>query len=104
MRKLLILFAIAALSVASAATFKVKLYQQSLVGQTELKPGDYKLELKDSKVVISGRKQTVEAPVKVEPADRAFSSTSVKFENGDGKYRISEIRLGGTKTKLVFEN
>jgi len=28
---------------------------------------------------------------------------SVKYQNGDGKYRVQEIRLGGTKTKLVFD-
>ena len=104
MRKLLIAFAIAALSVASAETFRVKFYQQSFIGQSELKPGDYKLELNGNKVVISGNKQTVEAQVKVETAKGKFPSTSVKFDNGDGKYRISEIRLGGTTTKLVLED
>jgi hypothetical protein len=47
-------------------------------------------------------KKTAEAAVEVQTADEKFSSTSVKYQNGDGKYRILEIRLGGTKTKLLF--
>ena len=40
--------------------------------------------------------------MKVETAEEKFGSTSVRYQNGDGKYRIQEIRLGGTKTRLVF--
>ena len=69
---------------------------------TELKPGDYTLELKDEKVVIKKGKQMGEAPVKVETADSKYASTTVRYRNGDGKYRIQEIHLGGTNTKLIF--
>jgi hypothetical protein len=91
-------------AVASADTFRVTLFQSSTVNGTELKPGDYKIELKDSKVVISKGKQTVEAQVKVENGDSKYNATSVRYNNGEGKYKIQEIRLGGTKTKLVFAN
>jgi hypothetical protein len=52
--------------------------------------------------VLSKAGASVEANVKVESAESKFNSTSVRYQNGDGKYRIQEIRLGGTKTKLVF--
>lgn len=68
----------------------------------ELKPGDYRIDLKDSKVVIAGGKQSVEATVKVEHAETRFASTTVRYATGGGKYSIQEIRLGGTKTKVVF--
>ena len=71
---------------------------------TELKPGVYKVELKDNKAVISRGKQSVETPVTAETADSKFSSTSVRYHNGDGKYRLQEIRIGGTNTKLIFPN
>jgi hypothetical protein len=102
MKKLIFCLATLALTVAAADTYRVNLFQPSVVGSTELKPGEYKVELKDSKVVISKGKTSVEAQVKVENVGSKFSSTSVRYNNGDGKYRIQEIRLGGTTTKLVF--
>ena len=34
-----------------------------------------------------------------ESGEAKFSSTSVRYKNGDGKYRIEEIRFGGTTTR-----
>jgi len=104
-RKLLLSFATMALAVASAASsHKITLFQPSIVNGTELKPGDYKVTVQDNKAVISSGKTSVEANVKAETADSKFSSTTVRYSNGDGKYRLQEIRLGGTTTRLVFEN
>jgi hypothetical protein len=103
MKKFLLTFATLALSVASAASYRVTVYQPSVVGGTELKPGDYKIELKDNKAVIKAGKETVEAPVRVENSDQKFNSTSVRYTNADGKMKVNEIRIGGTNTKLLFE-
>ena len=104
LKKITLSLATFALAVASAgSTHRLTLFQDAIINGTELKAGDYKIELKDSKAIITGRNK-LEAPVKAETSDTKFSSTSVKFNNGDGKYRVSEIRLGGTTTKLVFEN
>jgi hypothetical protein len=102
MKKLMLSFAILALAIASADTYRVTLFQPSVVSGTELKPGDYKLEVTDHKVVISKGNKTVEAAVTVEKAGSKFKSTSVRYANGDGKFTVQEIRLGGTTTKLVF--
>lgn len=99
----LLSFAILAVSVASAKSFSLTLFQPSVIGGAELQPGEYKLDLDGSKAVIRNAKESAEATVKVEAGDQKFSSTSVKYQNGDGKYRVQEIRLGGTKTKLVFD-
>jgi hypothetical protein len=104
-KKLALSLSVFALAVASAASkYTVTLYQPSIVNGTELKPGDYKVEVNDNTVTISKGKQSVQAPVKTETADSKFSSTSVRYLNGDGKYRVQEIRIGGTNTKLVFSN
>ena len=102
MKKLILSFATLALAVACADTYKVTLYQPSLVNGKELKAGDYKVEVKDSVAILRSGKASVEAPVKIETGNDKFSSTSVRYQNGDGKYRIQEIRVGGTNTKLVF--
>ena len=102
-KKILLSFAIlAASAMANAKSFSVTLFQPSIVGGSELQPGDYKLDLNESKVVIHSGKNSAEAAVKVETGDQKFSSTTVRYTNGDGKYRVQEIRLGGTKTKLIF--
>lgn len=101
--KLLLIFATMALAAASAASsYKVTLFQPSIIEGKELKPGEYRIEVNENRAVIRRGKESVEASVKVETADSKFSSTSVRYSNGDGKYRVQEIRLGGTKTKLVF--
>ncbi|HAX41080.1 MAG TPA: hypothetical protein DCY80_00810 [Solibacterales bacterium] len=100
--KCLVLFLTLALAVASASTHSVQIFQPSIVSGQELKPGQYKLTVDDSKVIISKGKQSVEASVKMETSDSKFSSTSVRYITEDGKMKVSEIRLGGTNTKLVF--
>lgn len=100
--KYLVLFLTLALAVASASTHSVQLFQPSIVSGQELKPGQYKLTVDDSKVIISKGKQSVEAAVKMETSDSKFSSTSVRYITENGKMKVSEIRLGGTNTKLVF--
>ena len=101
-KRFLMLFAVLGLAViASAKSYSLKLFEPSLIGGTELKPGEYTLELKDQKVVIHKGKQSCEANVKVETADNKYDSTSVRYSNGDGKFHVQEIHLGGTNMKLV---
>jgi hypothetical protein len=52
--------------------------------------------------VIEKGKEKVEAAVKVENVDSKFSTTSVRYTNAEGKMKVTEIRLGGTTTKVVF--
>jgi hypothetical protein len=102
-KKILVLFTalVGLVALASAKSYPITLRAPSVIGGTELKPGDYTLELKGEKVVIRKGKQRSEAPVKVENADNKYSATTVRYRNGDGKYHIQEIRIGGTNLKLV---
>ena len=103
MRKVLPFFLVAGLAAASARSFTVSLFETAMVGSTELKPGDYKIEVKDQKAVIRKGKMQAESPVKVEEGDTRFDNTVVRYVNDPGgKVRIQEIRIGGTKTKLLF--
>jgi hypothetical protein len=99
--RLLALF-ILALAVVSASTHTVTLFQPSVVNGTELKPGDYKLVVENDKATIMKGKNKVEATVKVETGNDKFSATSVRYTSEAGKYKVREIRLGGTNTTLVF--
>jgi hypothetical protein len=102
-RKLVFTMLMLALSLAGAKPFRLTLFQDCVVSGTELKSGDYKLDLKDSSVVFSnGRKTVVESPVKIENSATKFRSTTVRYASGEGKPRIQEICLGGTNIRLVF--
>jgi hypothetical protein len=103
MKTVLLMFAVAALAMATAAeNYRITLFQPSLVGNDELQAGDYNLSVDGGHVVIKKGGKALEVDVKVEETKEKFKSTSVRYVNGGGKYRISEIRLGGTNRKLVF--
>src|SRR5262245_4641723 len=89
-------------AVFAGETYRVTLFQPTTNIGTTLKPGEYKLELKDSKAIIKSRKENVASDVRVEYIDQKDPSTSVRYNSGNGQYEVEEIRLGGTKTKLVF--
>ena len=103
MRKVLLFFLVAGLAVASARSYTITLFETATVGTTVLKPGDYKLEVNDQTAVIRQGKMQTESLVKVEEGDTKFAVTAVRYVNdANGKVRIQEIRIGGTKTRLVF--
>ena len=104
MRKALLLACLlTGMALASPKAFNVTFFEPSVIGGTELKAGDYRFELKDQKVFIKHGRETTEADVKVETGDAKYPSTTVKYANADGKYKVQEIRVGGTNMKLVLE-
>jgi len=93
-------FASVALAVASAASsYHVTFYQPVMINGSELKAGDYKVELKDKTAVITQGKMVTEAPVTVENDSQKYQRTAVRL-NGS---KVEEIRIGGTNTRIVFD-
>ena len=93
--------AFAGMAMAAGKTYTVKLYEPAMLGNTELKAGVYRVEVADQKAILKMGKVEKEADVKVETSDSKFDNTTVRLTRG-AKPQIQEIRLGGTKTKLVF--
>jgi hypothetical protein len=109
LQKFLVVFAVLALVTASAGTvpapgsnFRVVLSQTSVVKGAELRAGEYRVDLGAEKVTFVSGKTAVEAPVKIETSEEKFKATSVRYTTEAGKAIISEIRVGGTATRLVF--
>ena len=100
--KCLMAFATLSLAVASAATQTVTLYQPAMINGTELKAGEYKMTLDGDRVVLSRGKQKVEAGVMVETTETKNQKTTMRFDNSEGKFRLQEIRPGGTSQRLVI--
>lgn len=109
MKKLIVLFALLALVAAIAGTvpalgpsYNVKLLRPSVLKGTALKEGEYRLSLNKDTATLGNGKVSIEVPVKVETSESKFDTTAIRYTDQDGKSVISEIRVGGTKTKVVF--
>jgi hypothetical protein len=101
-RKAVLFFAVVGLALAGGRTYSIDLLEKATFGGTELAPGHYKVEVNDQKATIRQGKLHSESPVKVEENAKKFDTTTVRYSNSGGNARIEEIRIGGTKTKLVF--
>jgi hypothetical protein len=103
--KLVLCLGTAAMAWASASkSYNVTLTTPAQVSGTELKPGTYSVVLAGDKAMIHSGNVSVEASVTVQEGEKKFSSTTVRYSLVDGKNRIREIQLSGTKTMLVFNN
>lgn len=99
-KKFLLGFAFLGLAFASAASsYHVTFYQPVMVNGSELKAGDYMLQLKDKTAVLKQGSTVTEAPVTIENDGQKFQRTSVRL-NG---MHVEEIRIGGTNTRVVFD-
>lgn len=107
-KKFILVFAVLALVAAFAGTvpgmptYKITLLQTSVVKNTEFKAGDYRFSLGAEKVTIDNGRKAVEVPCKIENAEKKFENTAIRYTEQDGKQIVSEIRVGGTKTRLLF--
>jgi len=99
----LTLFGVLAVSMASAAAYRVSLMEPAVVKGQELKAGNYQVHLKDNSVVLKQGKSQVEVPAKIENTAKKFSQTKILYHENNGKLTLQEIELGGTTTKLLFD-
>lgn len=99
LKKLIVVFCTVAVMAASAATYKVTLFQNATVDGKSLKAGDYKVEVRDNNVVLKHDKDVTEVAARTETADKKFPQTLVRF---NAKSEVTEICIGGTTTKIVF--
>jgi hypothetical protein len=102
MKKTLLLsfVVLGATAFASSNTFKMSITQNSVVEGKTLKAGDYKVSIENGNAVIKQGKDTIEVPAREETESNKYSSTSLVYQD-EGK--LSEVRFGGTHTKIVFE-
>src|SRR5579872_6326183 len=103
-RSTLTLAALTMCAVGQAATYHVTLLKPTVIAGTELKPGEYRIQVNNDTAVISHGKQSVETKVKTEAADKKYDTNAVKYVVDGEKYKLQEICIGGTKTKLVVSS
>ena len=108
MKKLLLTSALAFsfLSLASAAkVYEIVLSSPTKVGNVQLKAGQYKLKINNGNAVFTEveTSKSFTTPVKVENTDQKFDETVVDTSVTDGTATVKDIQLGGSKTKLSFD-
>ncbi|MBM3727663.1 MAG: hypothetical protein FJW40_19860 [Acidobacteria bacterium] len=102
-KKFFLGLATCALAVATAAeSHTINLFQPTVIAGKELKPGEYKLQIDGSKITLKSGRTVVSTDAKVESADTKYSSTAVRYQTAGGTNKASEIRVGGSKTRIVL--
>ncbi len=90
-----------AIGIASAASnHSLTLREVTRVGQTELKPGDYKVTIEGDKVTFKSAKDSVEIPATVEKGAKKYPETVVDSSGS----QVQDIRFGGTNLKVIFKS
>jgi hypothetical protein len=69
---------------------------------TALQPGVYHVTVTPGKVLFTQGKDSHEFPVKIETAPHKFGENQVQYEGAGKELTISQIALGGTKLRLLF--
>ena len=86
-------------------SYRVTMTSAAKVGSVQLQPGEYTLVLDNSKVrfteVNTGKEFEVTAKID-DTAEKKFESTAIHSTRAEGATLITEIRLGGTKTRVAF--
>ncbi len=104
-KKWLLALAVAGLSLASAKTYTVTLYEPSELGTTQLSPGKYKVKVDGTTALLmDARNRQVAANLKVENLNKRFDNNELEFTKNGGVDRIQEIHLGGTRMKVDVNN
>jgi len=107
--RFVIAFAILAAVAAIAGTVPgqiaaghVTLTSPATVAGTTLKAGDYRVTVFAGKATFTMGKQSQVVPAKVETGEQKYDTSKVQYEHLGAQTAVREIRLGGTKLRLIF--
>jgi len=107
--KLVIAFTVLAVFAAFAGTVPGKIASGNVtvtspvtLKGSALKPGVYRVTVTAEKVILTQGKETLQIPAKIETAPNKFDESQVQYEGSGPQMTISQISLGGTKLRLLF--
>lgn len=95
------LFCLATLALGTACAespYDVTLYDNVSVNGTQLKAGDYQVEMQGDKAVFKSGSKTVQIVAKLLKSDQTYPSTVFVSQHS----KLVEIDFGGTQNKMVF--
>jgi hypothetical protein len=100
--KLALSFGVLAVALANAgSTYSVTVVNPLWVGQTQLKAGDYKVEVEGDKATFkSGKTMVVEAQAAVEQNAEKYRYTTLETTGT----KLKEIHVGNSTVKIVLKD
>jgi hypothetical protein len=89
-----------ALGVANAASshHKVTLDRPLTIGSTELKAGEYNVEMQGDKAIFKSGKAVIQVPATMGKSEQKYYRTSVVIEGS----KLQEIDFEGTTESILF--
>jgi len=104
MKNVLLMFAVlAALASAAENVYRFTLQEPASLNGTQLRPGDYKIQVRGDKAILKFGKTVVgEVPAKLETAEHKFHVTTVDLDGINSNPRIKQIQIDGTNVRIVF--
>jgi hypothetical protein len=95
---------LASLGIASAKSYDITLSAPAMAGNTELRPGIYKVKVEGSQAVFTDVQSSKSwtATVKIESGAVKFGETVVETTQQGDMAHIDAIDLAGSNTKLEF--
>lgn len=103
--KLMLGACVFALGIATAASsYHIRIADPTWVAGTELKPGEYQVSVEGDKVTFKQGKTVVAASAKVETSASKFADTLMDVKTENGRAKLKELDLGGTKSKVVLSD
>jgi hypothetical protein len=99
---ILALVAIAGTIPGKGPTCTVTVTTPALLKGIVLKPGDYRVTVGADKVTFTLDRQSQDIPAKIETGATKFDVNRVQYDEVGGKTVISQIALGGTKIRVIF--
>ena len=86
-------------------SYQITMSSAAAIGSAQLQPGEYKIVLDDSSAhfteVRTGEEVEVLATID-NTTEKKFERTTIHSTRASGETVITEIRLGGTKTRIAF--
>jgi hypothetical protein len=89
-----------AMAFASGNTYKVNIYQDSVVEGKTLKAGEYRVSIENGNAVFKQGKASIEVPARVENESDKIANTMMTYKDSN---ELLDISVGGTHTKIVLE-
>ena len=85
-------------------SYRINIRDTSSIGSIEFQPGEYTLDVESPKVVLTELKsgKPVHLEAQVHNMERKINNTEIHSKRVAGVNQISEIRIGGSKTRIVF--
>ncbi len=100
------LLAASGLSGVFAKSYEFKLEQSTAVGNVQLPPGQYSLNVKDGTAILTNTNtgQSFKIPVKITNAEKKFKNTMVIRDTTATPKQLKFIELGGSTIRVEFPN